>query len=743
MGNVVVVGAQWGDEGKGKIVDWLSERADVIARFQGGHNAGHTLVIDGTVYKLSLLPSGIVRPGKLSVIGNGVVLDPWALLAEIEKLRGQGVAITPENLMIAENTPADPAAAPGPRPHARGGGRRGQDRHHRPRHRPGLRGQGRAAQRSASPTSATRRRSRPASTACSPTTTRSRRGLGAAPIDRAALTAELRRDRAEGAALRRAGLAGARREAPRGPAHPLRGRAGLAPRHRLRHLSLRHLVEHARRHGGAPAPAWGRARSTSSSASSRPTPPASAQGPFPAELDDAIGQRLGERGHEFGTVTGRKRRCGWFDAVLVRQTCTTSGVNGIALTKLDVLDGFEELKICVGYELDGERLDYLPTAAALQARVTPGLRDHGRLVGDDGRRALLGRAAGAGDQVRPPHRGADRLPGRAALDQPGAGRHHPRHRPLRHMNAMSSWPRAGAGRWCSCSSGCRSTSSRRSRWSNRLGRPGILVELLVYVGARHPLGDCRSASSSSASAAPTPTRRPGSGATSDAAGISSGIRRLGMAPRASRRIVPTGCQTGRWPMIVSHSRKFIFLKTRKTAGTSLEIALSKYCGPEDILAPINFDEGMRQGAQRRAASRTTPARSASISPIQMYRHLRRGEEVELFTEHMTAVAAMKRLGDGDLERLFQVHHRAQSLRPDAQPLLLVDEGAPAASARTGASRPSTVPPLPGRVRERELADLHPWRPDPRRRRGALRELRGRPRPHQRRASASTTTSTTT
>ena len=161
------------------------------------------------------------------------------------------------------------------------------------------------------------------------------------------------------------------------------------------------------------------------------------EGPFPAELTDATGERLGERGREFGTVTGRKRRCGWFDAVLVRQTCTTGGVTGIALTKLDVLDGFEELKICVGYELDGERLDHLPTAAARQARVTPDLRDAARLVGDDRRRPLLGRAAGAGDQVRPPHRGADRLPGGAALHQPGAGRHHPRHRPVRGMRGAA------------------------------------------------------------------------------------------------------------------------------------------------------------------------------------------------------------------------------------------------------------------------------------------------------------------
>ena len=249
MGNVVVVGAQWGDEGKGKIVDWLSERADVIARFQGGHNAGHTLVIDGTVYKLSLLPSGIVRPGKLSVIGNGVVLDPWALLAEIEKLAGQGVTIGPENLMIAENTPLIlPLHQDLDRIREEAAGRR-EDRHHRPRHRPGLRGQGRPALRSGSPTSATRRRSTPASTGCSPTTTRCARGSAPPRSTAPRCSAQLVEVAPQGAALRRAGLEGARRQAPRGPAHPVRGRAGGAPRHRLRHLPLRHLVEHAGRHG--------------------------------------------------------------------------------------------------------------------------------------------------------------------------------------------------------------------------------------------------------------------------------------------------------------------------------------------------------------------------------------------------------------------------------------------------------------------------------------------------------------
>ena len=248
MGNVVVVGAQWGDEGKGKIVDWLSERADVIARFQGGHNAGHTLVIDGTVYKLSLLPSGIVRPGKLSVIGNGVVLDPWALIAEIEKLRGQGVAISPENLMIAENTPLilplhqdldrireEAAGAAKIGTTGRGIGPAYEDK------------VGRRSIRVADLGDAATLETRLDRLLAHHDALRS--GLGAPPIDRADADGAAEASRAAGAALRGAGLAGARREAARGAAHPVRGGAGGAARHRLRDLPLRHLVEHAGRHG--------------------------------------------------------------------------------------------------------------------------------------------------------------------------------------------------------------------------------------------------------------------------------------------------------------------------------------------------------------------------------------------------------------------------------------------------------------------------------------------------------------
>lgn len=369
MANVVVVGAQWGDEGKGKIVDWLSERADVIARFQGGHNAGHTLVIDGEVFKLSLLPSGIVRGGKLSVIGNGVVLDPWHLVKEIEGLRGQGVTITPDTLMIAENTPLI-----------------------LPIH--GELDRAREAQNSVAKIGTTgrgigpayedkvgRRSVRVADLADDATLELRvdralvhhdalRRGLGLGPVDRDALLASLREiapavleyaapvwkvlneKRKAGKRILFEGAQGALLDIDFGTypfvtsSNVIAGQAatgtGIGPGSIDFVLGI--VKAYTTRVG---------------------------EGPFPAELDDADGQRLGERGHEFGTVTGRKRRCGWFDAVLVRQTCATSGVRGIALTKLDVLDGFETLKICVGYELDGKRLDHLPTAADQQARCTP------------------------------------------------------------------------------------------------------------------------------------------------------------------------------------------------------------------------------------------------------------------------------------------------------------------------------------------------------------------------------------
>ncbi|MDJ0639128.1 MAG: adenylosuccinate synthase [Paracoccaceae bacterium] len=369
MANVVVVGAQWGDEGKGKIVDWLSERAHVICRFQGGHNAGHTLVIDGAVYKLHALPSGVVRGGKLSVIGNGVVLDPWHLVDEIETVRAQGVEITPETLMIAENTPLI-LPLHGELDRAR--------ESHTAVAKIGTTGRGIGP---AYEDKVGRRVVRVADLA-DETTLKTRvdrllvhhdalrRGLGLEPVDRAALLADLRavapkileyaapvwkvlnERKREGQRILFEGAQGALLDIDFGTypfvtsSNVIAGQAatgtGIGPGSVDFVLGI--VKAYTTRVG---------------------------EGPFPTELLDEDGQRLGERGHEFGTTTGRKRRCGWFDAVLVRQTCATSGVNGIALTKLDVLDGFEELKICTGYDLDGTKLDYLPTAADQQARATP------------------------------------------------------------------------------------------------------------------------------------------------------------------------------------------------------------------------------------------------------------------------------------------------------------------------------------------------------------------------------------
>ncbi|MBY0225585.1 MAG: adenylosuccinate synthase [Hyphomicrobium sp.] len=369
MGNVVVVGAQWGDEGKGKIVDWLSERADVVVRFQGGHNAGHTLVIGENVYKLSLLPSGVVRPGKLGVIGNGVVVDPWALIAEIEKLGKQGVAITHENLRVAENAVLI-----------------------LPLHR-----------------ELDVIREEAAGTAKIGTTGR---GIGPAYEDKVGRRAIRVQD------LKNLSTLGAKVD--RLLVHHNALRAGLgkelvskdqliaeltdiAPKilpymdvtwdlldqaHRERKQILFEGAQGALLdidHGTYPFVTSSNTVAAQAATGSGMGPRAVGyvlgiakayttrvgSGPFPTELDNAIGEKIGERGHEFGTVTGRKRRCGWFDAVLVRQVCKVSGIDGIALTKLDVLDGFDELKICVGYMLDGERLDRLPAGQNAQARVEP------------------------------------------------------------------------------------------------------------------------------------------------------------------------------------------------------------------------------------------------------------------------------------------------------------------------------------------------------------------------------------
>lgn len=371
MGNVVVVGSQWGDEGKGKIVDWLSERADVVVRFQGGHNAGHTLVIDGTSYKLSLLPSGVVRPGKLAVIGNGVVIDPHALVAEIERLAQQGVVVTPDNLRIAENATLILSLH---------------------RELDALRED--AASNSGTKIGTTRRGIGPAYE--DKVGRRAIRMLDLANVE--TLPMKIDRLLTHHNALRR-GLD--QSEIPH--AVILKELTDIAERlvpfiepvwrllDEKKRAGQRILFEGAQGtlldidHGTYPFVTSSNTVAGQAAAGSGMGPGSVGyvlgitkayttrvgEGPFPTELDDEIGRFLGERGHEFGTVTGRQRRCGWFDAVLVRQAVATNGITGIALTKLDVLDGLDEIRVCTGYELDGERIDYLPAAQGAQARVKP------------------------------------------------------------------------------------------------------------------------------------------------------------------------------------------------------------------------------------------------------------------------------------------------------------------------------------------------------------------------------------
>lgn len=368
MANVAVIGAQWGDEGKGKIVDWLAERADMVVRFQGGHNAGHTLVVGENVYKLSLLPSGIVR-GTPSVIGNGVVLDPWALKAEIERLATQGVVATPETLRIADNCALIlpfHRDLDGLREDASGAGKIGTTR----------RGIGPAYEDKVG-----RRAIRVCDLAhlgdLGPQLDRLtahhdalRAGFGKPPIDRDALVAELRdiagfvlpfakpvwRD------LNEAKEAGRRILFEGAQGVLLDIDHGTYP-----FVTSSNTIAGTAAGGSGLGPAavgfvLGIAKAYTTRVGS---------GPFPTELEDDIGERLGQRGHEFGTVTGRKRRCGWFDAVLVRQSAAVGGITGIALTKIDVLDGFDEVKICTGYRLRGEVLDYFPSHAADQMAVEP------------------------------------------------------------------------------------------------------------------------------------------------------------------------------------------------------------------------------------------------------------------------------------------------------------------------------------------------------------------------------------
>ncbi len=369
MANVVVVGSQWGDEGKGKIVDWLSERADVVVRFQGGHNAGHTLVIDGTSYKLSLLPSGVVR-GKLSIIGNGVVFDPHAFVAEVARLAAQGVQISPTVLKIAENTPLilsihgeldrlrESQASAGAKIGTTG------------------RGIGPAYEDKAG------RRSIKVMDLADPASLPGkidrvlahhnplRRGLGVDEVKPETLLAEL--------------------TSVAGQILPYMDRVWSILDQRRR-AGDRILFEGAQGtlldvdHGTYPFVTSSNVVAGQAAAGSGMGPGAIGyvlgitkayttrvgEGPFPTEQQNEVGEFLGQRGHEFGTVTGRKRRCGWFDAVLVRQAVAVNGINGIALTKLDVLDGLDEIKVCTGYMLDGELIDYLPAGQGAQARVEP------------------------------------------------------------------------------------------------------------------------------------------------------------------------------------------------------------------------------------------------------------------------------------------------------------------------------------------------------------------------------------
>ncbi len=366
MANVAVIGAQWGDEGKGKIVDWLAERADVVVRFQGGHNAGHTLVVGENVYKLSLLPSGIVR-GTPSVIGNGVVLDPWALKAEVEKLRGQGIDITPDTLKIADTCPLilpfhrDLDAL---REDASGAGKIGTTR----------RGIGPAYEDKVG-----RRAIRVCDLAhldeLGPQLDRLaahhdalRAGFGEPPIDRDRLVDDLRE--IAGFVLPFAAPVWRMLNEARG-----RGRRILFEGAQGVLLDIDHgtypFVTSSNTVAGTAAAGSGLGPSAVGFvlgiAKAYTTRVGS--GPFPSEQENEVGERLGTRGREFGTVTGRKRRCGWLDAVLLRQSVAVSGITGIALTKLDVLDGFDEIQVCTGYTLRGEPLDYYPANAADQVAV--------------------------------------------------------------------------------------------------------------------------------------------------------------------------------------------------------------------------------------------------------------------------------------------------------------------------------------------------------------------------------------
>ena len=369
MANVIVVGSQWGDEGKGKIVDWLSERADVVVRYQGGHNAGHTLVIDGTSYKLALLPSGVVR-GKLSVIGNGVVVDPHHFVAEVAKLAAQGVTVTPELLRIADNAPLILSVhreLDGLREDAASQGTKiGTTR----------RGIGPAYEDKVG------RRAIRVCDLAEPETLMPkierllahhnllRRGMGLSDIAAQTIFDELTEvagqmlpyidqvwrlldeKRRAGARILFEGAQGALLDNDHGT-YPFV-------------TSSNTVAGQAAAGSGLGPTAIGYVLGITKAYTTRV-----GEGPFPCELNDEIGAHLSSVGREVGVNTGRPRRCGWFDAVLVKQTVRTSGITGIALTKLDVLDGLKEIMVCVGYELNGQKIDYLPASMGAQAAIRP------------------------------------------------------------------------------------------------------------------------------------------------------------------------------------------------------------------------------------------------------------------------------------------------------------------------------------------------------------------------------------
>lgn len=369
MRNVAVVGAQWGDEGKGKIVDWLSYRADVVVRFQGGHNAGHTLVVDGTTYKLNLLPSGVVRPGKLSMIGNGVVVDPWHLLKEIGALKEKGVAISPENLMVAENCPIIlpvHGALDRAREEARGGAKIGTTG----------RGIGPAYEDKVA------RRAIRLCDLAEPEILRAKldflvqhhnallRGFGAEPFDSGALYRDLLAIAPQIAPY--VGVVWSRLEAARKDGKRILFEGAQGNLLDVDHgtypfvTSSNTVAATAASGSGVGARTVGRVVGICKAYTTRV-----GAGPFPTEDTGEIGETLGQRGNEFGTTTGRKRRCGWLDAVAVRQAVKTGGIDGIALTKLDILDAFKELKICRAYKLNGKVIDYMPAGQQAQASLEP------------------------------------------------------------------------------------------------------------------------------------------------------------------------------------------------------------------------------------------------------------------------------------------------------------------------------------------------------------------------------------